>query len=127
MELLHSLLKYVFTFIWLANGLFCKVLNLVPRHQTIIATILGKKFAPHFTILIGCVEIIMAIWIISGYKSRLNALVQMALIVLMNSIEFILVPDLLLWGKLNAFFALLLIFTIYTNEYYLRPKLNIQT
>lgn len=121
---MYAILKLVFAFIWLANGLFCKILNLVPRHQEIIAAILGNNHASLLTILIGCAEIIMAIWILSGYKSRLNTIIQILIIVSMNAIEFILVPELLLWGKMNAIFALLLIFFIYFNEYYFRPKLN---
>ena len=38
----HQVLHYLIAAVWLANGLFCKVLNLVPRHQQIVARILGK-------------------------------------------------------------------------------------
>ena len=40
----------------------------------------------------------------------------------MNALEFILVPDLLLWGKFNSLFALLLIAVIYINEFRLNKK-----
>jgi hypothetical protein len=64
----------------------------------------------------------MAIWIISGFKARVNAVTQIAIIATMNTLEFILVPDLLLWGKLNALFAFLFIVLIYFNEFFLNKK-----
>lgn len=118
---LHFILTYCIAGIWLLNGLFCKVLDQVPRHQQIVARILGVEHPRMFTFLIGCSEIVMAIWIISFYKSRLNAIVQIIVIGLMNILEFILVPDLLLWGKFNALFAFLLIVVVYLNEFYLKP------
>ena len=77
-----------------------KVLNLVPRHQEIVSRILGEDYSRIATVLIGVSEIIMFFWIISGFKSKLNAVVQIFVIAIMNTLEFILVPDLLLWGTL---------------------------
>ena len=117
-----NILKYFIAAVWLANGLFCKVLNLVPRHQEIVASILGQEHARVLTIAIGISEIGMAIWILSGYKSRINAILQIVVIAMMNTLEFILVPELLLWGRFNALFALLLILVIYYNEFHLKPQ-----
>ncbi|MEY2917238.1 MAG: hypothetical protein RIS73_952, partial [Bacteroidota bacterium] len=61
----QQLLNYLIATVWLINGLFCKVLNFVPRHQEIVAQILGNNNARLFTFLIGLAEIIMTIWIIS--------------------------------------------------------------
>ena len=124
---IHKLLTYCIAIIWLANGLFCKVLNLVPRHQEIVARILGAEHSRLLTIAIGLSEIFMAIWILSKMKSRLNAIAQILIIATMNTLEFILVPDLLLWGKANAVFALILILVVYFNEFYLNRKLAQQT
>ena len=126
-KITHKFLTFCIATIWIVNGLFCKVLNLVPRHQQIVAKILGNEYARLFTILIGCSEIFMAIWILSNIKSRLNAVAQILIIAAMNTLEFILVPDLLLWGKANAIFALVLILVIYLNEFYLNKKLAQQT
>lgn len=98
------------------------MLNLVPRHQQIVATILGDNYARPLTIVIGTSEIFMAVWILSRYKTKLNAIAQIAIIATMNAMEFILVPDLLLWGRFNSLFALLLITVIYINEYHLNKK-----
>lgn len=98
------------------------MLNFVPRHQQIIAKILGNEHARLLTIIIGFSEIFMAIWILSNIQSRFNAIVQIFIIAAMNTIEFILVPDMLLWGKANAIFAFILILVIYFNEFFLNKK-----
>ncbi len=116
------ILNYSIALVWLANGLFCKVLNLVPRHQEIVAAILGQDHSRLLTVAIGISEVLMAVWIFTGIRSRLNALLQIAVIAVMNTLEFILVPGLLLWGRFNALFALLLILVIYYHEFHLKPK-----
>ena len=123
---IHKLLTYCIATIWIANGLFCKVLNLVPRHQQIVAKILGDEHSRLLTIAIGCSEIFMAVWILSNNKSRFNAIAQILIIATMNTLEFFLVPDLLLWGKANAIFAFILILAVYFNEFYLNKKLDKQ-
>ena len=119
-----KIINYFIAAVWLVNGLFCKILKLVPRHQEIVATILGQEHARLLTIAIGISEVLMALWILSGIKSRLNTLLQIAVITVMNTLEFILVPGLLLWGRFNALFALLLILVIYYNEFHLKPKIR---
>lgn len=123
---LHNFLNFLLAIIWLVNGLLCKVLNLVPRHQEIVSAILGQEHAILLTKAIGFSEIAMAIWILSGKLSRLNAITQMVIIAIMNVLEFILVPHLLLWGRLNLLFAVLLIVMIYYNEFHLRPNVTQQ-
>ena len=108
--------------VWLVNGLFCKVLNMVPRHQEIVASILGSGHARLLTVLIGLSEIAMAVWIFTGWFTRLNAIVQMGIITVMNTLEFFIAPDLLLWGRLNALWAFLLVLVIYYNEFQLAKK-----
>ncbi len=110
--------------VWLINGLFCKVLNLVPRHRQIVSEILGEEYAPLFTTLIGFAEIGMAVWIFTGWWPRLTAAAQITIIATMNILEFILVPDLLLWGHANSLFALLFILLIGYHGFYLKPSLK---
>ncbi len=119
---IYNILTYGFAAVWIANGFFCKVLNLVPRHEQIVERILGNDYSRQLTITIGLSEIIMATWILSGYKTKLNAIAQMAVVATMNLLEFILVPDLLLWGKLNSLFASIFILLVYFNEFYLNRK-----
>ncbi|THU35979.1 hypothetical protein FAM09_21560 [Niastella caeni] len=119
---IYKLLNYFIATVWFANGLFCKVLNMVPRHQEIVARILGRDFAPLLTKAIGFSEIAMAVWIVSGIYPRINAIAQIVIIATMNVLEFILVPDLLLWGRFNLLFAFLFILLIWYNDFYLRHK-----
>ena len=116
--MLHKITSYLIAFIWFTNGLFCKVFGMVPRHQAIVAEILGSEHAFLFTKLIGVSEVIMAIWIISKWKSKLNVILQCVVIATMNTIEFVMVPELLLWGRFNSVFALLLISIILWNARY---------
>jgi uncharacterized membrane protein YphA (DoxX/SURF4 family) len=114
---IKNILTIAIALVWLINGLFCKILNLVPRHQQIVARILGEEYAGLFTKLIGVAEIAMCIWILSRIKSRFCAITQIIVIATMNIIEFILASDLLLFGKMNLPFAALLIVVIFMNEF----------
>lgn len=122
---IQKILTFCIALIWLVNGLFCKVLDLVPRHEEIVARILGDEYSGILIMLIGIAEIVMAIWILSGFMKRFNAITQMIVIGTMNILEFLLAPDLLLWGKMNSFYAFILILVIYYNEFHLnKPKLQ---
>src|SRR5688572_25635021 len=115
----YKLPNYLIAAVWLVNGLFCKVLGLVPRHQEIVATILGNGHAASLTRLIGLSEIVMAVWIASGYWARLNAITQVMVIATMNLLEFTLAPGLLLWGRFNLLFAFLFMLLILYNQFFL--------
>ncbi len=118
-----QLLNYGIATVWIVNGLFCKVLGLVPRHQEIVERILGSGYADFLTKVIGFAEIAMAVWIVSGIQSRLNSITQIIIIATMNILEFILAPDLLLWGRFNLLFALLFVLLIGYNEFSRTNKL----
>ncbi len=121
---IHKVVTAMIAIVWLVNGLYCKVLNEVPRHQEIVASILGGDYAELLTKAIGVSEMIMALWIFSGIKSRVNAILQISIIATMNILEFILVPELLLWGRFNILFATLLLWIIYYNEFILKRKFS---
>ena len=118
----YKIVLYFIASVWLVNGLLCKVLNLVPRHQEIVGRILSEDYARILTMLIGFSEILMAIWILSKLWPRINAGLQIAIIIIMNILEFILVPDLLMWGRANILFALCFVLLIYWNEFVNRRK-----
>ena len=123
---IHKGLTYFIAAVWIANGLLCKVLNFVPRHQQIVENILGEEFARPLILVIGTAEVVMAIWVLSGVRSRLNTLTQIAVVAAMNILEFVLVPNLLLWGRLNAVFALLFITVVFYKEFVLQRQLTQQ-
>lgn len=116
----NRILTRCIAMIWIGNGLLCKVLNLVPRHQQIVGSILGEGHSRLITFLIGISEVLLAIWILTCYKSRLSAVFQIAVVATMNIIEFLVVPELLLWGKFNLLFSFLFIIVVYINEFLLK-------
>ena len=115
-----STLKYAIALVWLINGVYCKILDQVPRHRQIVGEILGETYTRELTVLIGISEVIMAVWVISGWQVKLNARLQILVVGLMNVLEFILVRDLLLWGEYNIIFASLFIFVVYYYGFVLR-------
>lgn len=114
-------LTFSIAVVWLVNGLYCKVLTGVPRHQLIVTRILGEPHAGLLTRLIGWSEVLMALWVVSRLWPRWGALVQIGLVVTMNAIEFFLAPDLLLFGRFNAVFAALFAGVVYWSEF-VAPK-----
>jgi hypothetical protein len=123
----YIIFNWLIASVWIINGLFCKVLGYVPRHEQIVARILGEEYASILIILIGISEILMAIWILSSFSAELNAINQIAIVLLMNVLEFVLAPDLLLWGRFNALFALLFSSFVYWNTFVLRKKVTKQS
>lgn len=124
--IIKSILTIGIAVVWSINGLFCKLLNFVPRHQLIVSRIVGEEYASIITKVIGVSEMLMFVWIISKIKPRLCAITQILVIATMNILEFILVPDLLLFGKLNIVLAAVLIVAIFINEFLL-PKSHHKT
>lgn len=59
----------------------------------------------------------MATWIVLDRQRKPTAIVQIAIILTMNTLESILVPDLLLWGYLNPVFAVLFCGLIYYHGF----------
>jgi hypothetical protein len=115
--LIKTVLTISIALVWLINGLFCKLLNFVPRHQLIVSRILGEEYAGIATKMIGISEVLMCIWVLSKIKSLYCALTQMIVIAAMNIIEFLLAPDLLLFGRINIILATVLILVIFLNEF----------
>lgn len=121
-KILHRIVTVLIASVWLGFGLFGKVLHMAPRHEQIVARILGTSYADPLTRLIGVCEVLMVLWILSRFKQRLNAILQMTVIGTMNLLEAIFVPDLLLFGRLNALVAIAFIAVIYTNEWVLNQE-----
>jgi hypothetical protein len=99
-------LRWCVALVWLASGLGAKVLGLVPRHREIVARVLGDEHALAWTRLIGVAEIGVAVWVLSRLWPRWCAGAQIAAVVAMNVLELTFAPDLLLFGRWNAAFAL---------------------
>ncbi len=116
---MKTFLHYFIVAVWIINGLFCKILNFVPRHQEIVGKILGNEYSFVLIKIIGGLEIVMAIWILSKYNSSLNTFFQIIIVGTMNIIEFVLAPELLLFGKINSLIAICFMLLLYYNEFVL--------
>jgi len=122
----QKILSWSIAAIWIVNGLFCKVLGFVPRHEQIVKRILAPYNSHIIVVLIGISEICMAIWVFSNFKTKLNSVIQILVVTAMNIIEFIFAPDLLLWGKFNILFAFLFTLVVFINGFIL-PNINEQS
>lgn len=121
-SILHLTLTILIGLVWFINGLICKVLGLVPRHEAIVSRILGDTYASEITIAIGLGEVALAIWIWSRLFSRVHTWLQIALVATMNVLEFFIAADLLLWQKWNAVHAAAFILLVFANEYIVKKK-----
>lgn len=99
-------LRLFFAAVWLVNGVWCKLIDCVPRHREIVARILGEDHSLALTRMIGAGEVVMAVWVLSGIRWKWSCTAQIAAVLLMNLIEFFVVPDLLLFGRFNSIVAL---------------------
>ena len=122
-----QLLQYCIAGVWLINGLFCKILNLVPRHQQIVARILGEEHSFVLTKTIGAMEVLMAVWVVSRIHSKAATVIQIFLVAIMNIIEFIFAPDLLLFGRLNILVATFFIVILVLNGVLYQRRLSSPT
>lgn len=121
---IYEAITYSNAAIWFVNGLLCKVLNMVPRHEQIVARIVGDSFSRPSIIMIGMSELIMSVWVLMPQDRKFNVFVQISIVLLMNVIEYIIAPDLLLWGRFNILFALLFSMAIYYKEFILGKQLT---
>lgn len=121
-KIIYQTITVLSGLVWLINGFYAKILNKVPRHEEIVGRILGKAYERPLILSIGILEVLMAIWIFSGIKSKINVVCQIVVVLTMNLLEFVLAKDLLLWGKWNALYALLFAVILYINEFKIKPK-----
>lgn len=121
-DILYRTARLFIAAVWLINGLYCKLLGGVPRHEAIVGRILGEEYSSELITIIGISEVLVAVWILTGIVPRICAIFQITLVLLMNVLEFWLIPDLLLWGRANFLFALLFVLVVYVTEFRLRTK-----
>ena len=72
--------------VWLYEGLWCKILGRLPSQETVVTAVpwFGPRFGVPFLKLLGVVETALAIWVMSGRAPGLCALVQTALLIVLN-------------------------------------------
>lgn len=78
------------------HGLYSKILDGIPRHRLIVAKILGDANAGMATKSIGALEVLLGLWVFTGWQPVGCAIVQTAAILAMNSLEILLARELLI-------------------------------
>jgi uncharacterized membrane protein YphA (DoxX/SURF4 family) len=72
--------------VWLYEGLWCKTLGRMPSQVEVVAAVprLGPRFGPAFLKALGAAEVAIAVWVMLGIAPGLCAIVQTALLVVLN-------------------------------------------
>jgi hypothetical protein len=73
--------------VWLYEGLWCKLLQREPNQKLVIEAVprYGVRFGALFLNGLGAVEVMIAIWVITGWTPVACAIVQTALLVMLNT------------------------------------------
>jgi Uncharacterized conserved protein (COG2071)/DoxX-like family len=85
--------------VWLVHGGYNKLLHGSPRHLAIAQSVPGLAGATgeYALMLIGGFEVLIALWVLSGWRGPLCAATQTVTLVSMNVIELTVARHLLLW------------------------------
>src|SRR5437899_2615620 len=95
-ETLHVAAQIVIGSVWVFHGFYSKILNGIPRHRLIVGKILGAANAGMATKAIGLLEVLLGLWVFTGWQPAGCAVVQTAAIVAMNTLEIFLAGELLI-------------------------------
>jgi hypothetical protein len=73
--------------VWLYEGLWCKLLGRAPSQVQVVTAVprLGPRFGPAFLKALGVVEVVMAVWVMTGIAPGTCAVTQTALLVVLNA------------------------------------------
>jgi uncharacterized membrane protein YphA (DoxX/SURF4 family) len=73
--------------VWFYEGAWCKLLNRQPRQVRVVEAmpLHGTRIAPKLLRLVGAVETVIGVWVLTGVAPILCAVVQTALLVTLNS------------------------------------------
>jgi uncharacterized membrane protein YphA (DoxX/SURF4 family) len=73
--------------VWLYEGLWCKVLGMMPSQLAIVVELPGFSRERALALLksVGAIEIFLGLWVLTGVHPGLCALAQALLLVVMNA------------------------------------------
>jgi hypothetical protein len=73
--------------VWLYEGLWCKLLRGEPREFEVVKAVprYGPRFGVPFLMILGVVEVTLALWVLSGAAPFLCVLAQTVLLVSLNA------------------------------------------
>ncbi|HEV8346708.1 MAG TPA: DoxX-like family protein [Vicinamibacterales bacterium] len=82
----RALARGLVAIVWLYQGLWCKLMARCPSHAAVVGSLpqpIGNLAGP-LLMIIGTLEVALAIWVVSGWRSRLAAAAQTVLLLVMN-------------------------------------------
>jgi hypothetical protein len=73
--------------VWLYEGLWCKLLGGEPHQREVVAAvpIWGPRYGVVFLLALGCVEVVLGLWALSGAAPVTCAIAQTILLVALNT------------------------------------------
>lgn len=79
--------RLAISLVWFYQGLWCKVLGRVQRHASVVEStpFFNTRSAHLFLIALGWFETLLGVWVLSGIHLEMAAIVQIALLIMMNA------------------------------------------
>ena len=73
--------------VWLYEGLWCKLLGGEPNQREVVRAVprYGERYGVLFLMALGCVEVVLGLWALSGVAPVTGAIAQTALLVTLNT------------------------------------------
>ena len=87
MRLFDMLLRASVALVWLYQGLWSKLLGGSPSQGAVVESTPGWTRLPASSLLraIGAIEVVLAVWVLTGYRRRFAAITQTGLLLAMNA------------------------------------------
>ncbi len=81
------LIRVAVAAVWLYEGLWCKLLDGDPNQREVVRAVphYGPRYGVLFLMALGCVEISLGLWVLSGVAPVVCAIAQTALLVTLNA------------------------------------------
>jgi len=81
------LIRVAIALVWLYEGVWCKLLNRMPHQVDVVAAhpMFSRRSALWVLRGIGVVEVLLALWVLSGWEAWWAAFVQTVILVGMNA------------------------------------------
>lgn len=83
----YWLIRIAVASVWLYEGLWCKLLRGEPREFEVVKAVprYGPRFGVPFLMVLGAVELAIALWVLSGLAPLVCAISQTVLLVSLNA------------------------------------------
>lgn len=82
----YWLIRFAVAAVWIYEGLWCKLLRGGPREFEVVKAVprFGARFGAPFLMTLGVVEVVLALWVLSGAAPLSCAIAQSVLLVSLN-------------------------------------------